>query len=108
LGVTIVAGGLGATPATPVDPQARLELVTTRPVKVHGTGFRSHERIRLVLRQPSGVHRQKARGSADGAFFSTFPSAKIGRCGTFSVRAKGRAGSEATLLRRQPATCIPP
>jgi hypothetical protein len=110
LAVTVVAATLAVThgPPTEVEPQPKLELAGTRPVTVHGTGFRSHERVRVVLRQPSGVSRQKTRGDADGAFSSRFPSATIDRCGTFSVRAKGRAGSQATLLRRLPATCIPP
>jgi hypothetical protein len=110
LGVVVVAATLGVThgPAAGFEAAPKLELVDTRPVTTHGSGFRSHERIRVVLRRPSGVSRRRARADADGAFSATFPSAMIDRCGTFSIRAKGHAGSRATLLRRQPATCIPP
>jgi hypothetical protein len=110
LAVTVVGVTLGVAhaPATEVEPQAKLELMGTRPVTVHGTGFRRHERVRLVLRQPSGVSRRKTRGDGQGAFSARFHDAMIGRCGTFSITAKGHAGSRATLFRRLPAACIPP
>jgi hypothetical protein len=110
LAVSVVAVTLGVThaPATDVKAQAKLELLGTRPVAVHGTGFRSHERVRLVLRQPSGASRRKVRGDGAGVFTATFQTARVGRCGTFSITAHGRAGSRATLLRRAPAACIPP
>jgi hypothetical protein len=110
LAVSVVAVTLGVTyaPANDVNLQPKLELLGTRPVTVHGTGFRSHERVRLVLRQPSGVSRRKVRGDGEGTFSTTFHTARVGRCGTFSITAHGRAGSRATLLRRVPAVCIPP
>jgi hypothetical protein len=110
LAVSVVAVTLGAAhaPATDAETQAKLELLGTRPVTVHGTGFRSHERVRLVLRQPSGVSRRKVRGDGAGTFSATFHTTRVGRCGTFSITAHGRAGSRATLVRRVPAACIPP
>ena len=107
---TIVAATLGAAQgqATVFDPQPKLELVKTRPVTIHGTGFRSHERVRVFLRRKSGISRRKTRGDGQGAFSLMFSSATIGRCGTFSITAQGRTGSRAALIRRVPATCIPP
>jgi hypothetical protein len=108
---TVVAATLGGAahgPATAVDPPPKLELLKTRPVTIHGTGFRSHEHIRVVLRRPSGVLRRKTQGDGQGAFSLAFNSATIGRCGTFSITAKGRSGSRAVLLRRAPAACPPP
>jgi hypothetical protein len=108
LTVAVAAVGLGATQAPAGESEPALELVKTRPVTVHGTGFRSEERIRVVLRRPSGVSREKARASTGGEFTSTFSGAEIDRCDRFTIKARGRAGSRATLLHRAPPACGPP
>jgi hypothetical protein len=106
--VAATAGsGLG-TASEAMRDGAELELVETRPVAVHGTGFRAHERIRVVLLRSSGVTRRRARAGPGGEFTRRFPAVSIDRCDSVSINAKGEAGSRATLLRRAPRGCPPP
>ena len=95
-----------ATEAPPADPT--LVLVGTRPVAIDGSGFRTEERIRLVLRGPDGVVRRWSRASPDGEFSRRFPAVTIGGCDTLSISAKGDAGSRSMLPRRAPRGCPPP
>jgi hypothetical protein len=108
LTLAAAAAALGATQAPAAEREPALELVKTRPVTVYGTGFGSEERIRVVLRRPSGVSREKARASPGGEFSTTFAGAEIDRCDRFTIKARGRAGSRATLLHRAPPACGPP
>jgi hypothetical protein len=98
---------IAATPGATAAPKAALKLVRSHPVTVHGTGFHSRERIRVVLHERSGVHWRRARASASGGFSTTFARVSIGRCGRFSITATGRAGSRASLGRRAPVGCPP-
>jgi hypothetical protein len=108
LAVAVGAAALGATQVPAAEREPALELVKTRPVTVNGTGFASGERIRVVLRRPSGVSRERAQASPGGEFSSTFSGAEIDRCDRFTIKARGRAGSRATLLHRAPPACGPP
>jgi hypothetical protein len=96
----LAAGGSGSG--------AALELLGTRPVEVHGTGFRSHERVRVVLRRPAGVSRHRLQAGPYGGFTTTFAKVSLSRCDGFSIIARGGAGSRARITRRPPLGCPPP
>jgi hypothetical protein len=105
LAAALAAAGLSSTGHARGRPA--LKLAGTRPVTVHGSGFQAGERIRLVLRKPSGASTRRVRASRRGKFSARFPRATIRRCAGFSVKAAGRGGSRAALLRR-PALACPP
>jgi hypothetical protein len=107
--VAVVAAlALALVPPTRAGSDPALRLVTTRPVTVHGTGFKAHERVRLVLRKPSGAYRRRARAGPRGRFTRRFRGVTIDRCSGFRLTATGRQGSRATILRRPPLGCPPP
>jgi hypothetical protein len=85
------------------SPAPHLKLVTTVPLVVRGSAFHAHESVRLVLRQRTGAPTiSHAGASSAGNFRATFASARINRCGGFSIVATGSEGSRATLRRPLP------
>jgi hypothetical protein len=105
--VAAVLAAVAASPGTATTPGAALTLERLNPPTVRGTGFHARERVRLVLHEPSGTHRRRARAGTSGAFAATFRGAAIGRCESFSITATGRAGSRARVGRRAPIGCPP-
>jgi hypothetical protein len=93
------AGSAARTPALAIDH--------SRPLTVHGTGFRKHERVRLVLHRPGSAVRH-ATAAASGAFTTAFAGVAVDRCSGVWVSATGSAGSRATLVRRAKPQCPPP
>jgi hypothetical protein len=85
----------------------RLALTRVAPVTVSGRQFRAHERVSLVLHQPSGATRRRARAGRHGGFRKAFAGVAVDRCSGFWVSAKGSAGSRATLVRRALPQCPP-
>ena len=85
----------------------RLALERAAPLTVSGTHFRARERVTLVLHQPAGGARRRARAGRHGAFRKVFPGVTIDRCRGFRVSAKGSAGSRTTLVRRALPECPP-
>jgi hypothetical protein len=102
-----VLAALAAVPAAAGD-RARLRLVKTQPVTIHGSGFHTHERVGAVLRRRDGVSRRSGRADADGEFSLSFRGANVARCDGFRVVATGADGSRAALMRRPPIVCSPP
>jgi hypothetical protein len=105
--VAAALAAIAAAPGATTAREAELNLVRMHPVTVQGDGFHSRERVRLVLHEPSGTHRRRARAGASGTFLATFPRAAIARCEPFSITATGRAGSRASVARRAPVGCPP-
>ena len=105
--VALAALGLvhDATATAVRHPQ--LGLASARPLTVSGKHFRAHERVSLVVHQPSGVTRRRARAGRHGAFRKVFADVTIERCSGFWVSAKGSAGSRAMLVRRAQLECPP-
>jgi hypothetical protein len=87
--------------------QPRLALTRSAPLTVSGRHFRAHERVSLVLHQPSGATRRRARAGRHGAFRKLFTGVTVDRCSGFRVSAKGSAGSRASLVLRALPECPP-
>jgi hypothetical protein len=86
----------------------RLTLVRTDPVTVTGTGFKSHDRVRVRL-VASGIDRtRRQRATARGSFKRAFKNAVVDRCSGFTVTATGSDGSLANVRQRAPRACAPP
>jgi hypothetical protein len=85
----------------------RLALTDAEPLTVSGKHFRAHERVSLVLHQPAGATRRRARAGRHGAFRKVFAGVTVDRCSGFWVSAKGSAGSRAMLVRRALPQCPP-
>jgi hypothetical protein len=86
----------------------RLALDGMRPLTVRGSGFRAHERVRLVLHRPAGARHRRATAGAGGTFSTAFRGVTADRCSGFWVSASGSAGSRAKLVRRALPQCPPP
>lgn len=94
--------GTGTAPHHP-----RLALAQMEPLTVSGKQFRAHERVSLVLHQPSGATRRRATAGRHGAFRKQFTGVTVDRCSGFRVNAKGSAGSRTKLVRRALPECPP-
>ena len=95
-----VAGG-GAATAHP-----RLRLLDAEPVAFKGTGFRSHERVRVAVYAGERVVKRVAAGLR-GAFVVRFDDVRSDPCAAFSAVAVGSRGSRA-IFKRPPTECPPP
>jgi hypothetical protein len=96
----LVAGG-GASAAT----HANLVLAARQPIALKGRYFHAHEVVRVTLK--AGTTRVKTvRAGSGGAFTVTFTDMNLPHCGGVFARARGNAGSAATLKIPLPA-CQP-
>ena len=99
----VVAAAAADVGARPVAARASLRLVSTAPVRVHGSGFHARERVRVRLRAPGApATTRRIRAGRRGAFTTAFAGVKVDRCSAFSVTAVGRSGRRATLYRPAP------
>lgn len=98
-----------ATAAVPQEAdspiRARLALADLQPLVVTGAGFRSRERVRLLV-SAGRVAERIVRAGADGRFRTVF-GFSIGRCDAVVVQAIGDRGSRAHVDVTQ-AACAPP
>jgi hypothetical protein len=85
----------------------RLALTGAESPTVSGRNFRARERVSLVLHQPSGTTRRRAKAGRHGAFRKAFTGVTVDRCGGFWVSATGSAGSRAMVARRALPQCPP-
>jgi hypothetical protein len=105
--IALAALGLARDATGTAAQHPRLALTETQPLTVSGKHFRAHERVSLVLHQPSGATRRHARAGTRGAFRKVFAGATVDRCSGFWMSAKGSAGSRAMLVRRAQPQCPP-
>jgi len=105
----VVAAGATTRAAAPaIRAQSRMTLVRAAPATVHGTAFRGHERVRVVLRRPGRAAAvREVTASAGGAFSVAFRGTAVDRCAGFSLSARGGFGSRAAM-RRVPRPACPP
>jgi len=98
------ASGLGATgQGRPV-----LGVSGTSPFEVRGAGFRSGERVQVLLAVNGSRYERSTVAARDGTFRASF-RATLGPCGRFTLRAFGSMGSRALVLqRRQLPDCVSP
>jgi hypothetical protein len=96
------AGGAPDVGARPAHPSPSLRLIATAPLRIHGSGFRARERVRLRLRMSGAPPTtRRVRAGRHGSFTTVFTSA-VDRCSAFSVIAVGRSGRRARLYRPAP------
>jgi hypothetical protein len=105
--LALAALGLARDATGAAAQHPRLVLKRAAPLTVSGTHFRARERVTLVLHQPAGATRRRARAGRHGAFRKVFPGVTIDRCRGFWVSAKGSAGSHTRLVRRALPECSP-
>ena len=96
-----------AAPATAGTATPTLRLRALHPLVVDAAGFRSAERIRVVLVSPSGSIQRTAVATRTGTAHFQFGEIVLGRCAGFNVRATGSKGSTATLKRPPLPGCMP-
>lgn len=99
-GAALAVGG-GATASV----HASLSLADRQPVVLKGQGFHPLERVRVTLETRVTRVREVKAGRA-GSFAVTFLGTSVPHCGGMFARARGTAGSLATLKIPLPA-CQP-
>jgi hypothetical protein len=90
-----------AGPAAPSRPD--LEVVSTEPFRVGGTGFRSYERVTVKATLDGETLVLSRRAGRRGRFWVLLPDDAC----SVTVRAKGNRGSKASLAFNY-VTCRPP
>jgi hypothetical protein len=94
-----VAGGASST-------LARLRLMDTSPVTFRGTGFKPHERVRVVVAAGARAVKWTTAGLG-GGFILHFSGLNPNACTAFGALAVGNEGSRATF-KRAPGVCAAP
>ena len=87
-----------AFPASGAPPRrAALQLQSTAPVTVRGSGFGAAERVTLTLAAGRVRGTTTVGAKRSGSFSARFGRVRLDRCTEFTVRAVGRQGSRAIL-----------
>jgi hypothetical protein len=97
LGVLALSAGTAKPSLRPVDQS---------PLTLAGSGFRTGERVKLLLAAPPVVSSRSVRASRRGTFRVAF-SLTVGRCDAVVVQAIGARGSRATF-RQDALHCAEP
>jgi hypothetical protein len=93
-----------AATATPRHT-AKLHVSSSTPLRLKGTGFARHEKVKVLLRA-NAVYRQIVRTGSKGGFTIEFPSAVPDRCMGYVATARGATGDMAAL-KVMPLECAP-
>lgn len=99
-GAALAAGGGGIA-----SIHASLSLADRQPVVLKGRGFRPLERVRVTL-ETRVTRIREVRAGRTGSFAVAFLGTNVPHCGGMFARARGAAGSLATLKIPLPA-CQP-
>jgi hypothetical protein len=75
---------------------AHVTVTTLSPFTVHGTGFRSRERVRVTVAART-TQWKRVTATRRGRFTTTFTRVTLGHCEMYTVRATGSRGSTAIL-----------
>ena len=84
---SILAGGAAKPTLRAVDLQ---------PLTVRGAGFKQQERVKLLIALPTGATTRNVRAGVRGRF-TVVLAARLDRCDSAVVQARGARGSRATL-----------
>jgi hypothetical protein len=103
----VAVAGVTATVDAATEAKPALRLVTAKPLVVTGTGFEPGEHVTVTALTSLRARSVTVRATKAGSF-----RARLGwftqPCGKpFSVRARGTAGSKASLRLKAPP-CVPP
>jgi hypothetical protein len=96
----------GSAAEAGADQKAKLRVVDTRPLALHGTGFRAGESVRVTLLASVKRLVRHAKAGRNGSFKVSFPTGGEG-CTLMLAHAVGSQGSQATA-RVGRAPCPPP
>jgi hypothetical protein len=86
--------------------QPRLRLLDADPVAFRGTGFKAHERVRVVVYAGTRAAKRVTAG-ARGRFVVRFAGVDPNACAGFGASAVGSEGSRASF-KRAPGMCPAP
>jgi hypothetical protein len=107
--LTVACSALAlAVPAVAAGPMPVLRLVSTQPLTVKGTHFKSHERVRVTASGEMTKRSKLVRASTTGTFKVSFSSGPtIDPCvESVRISAVGARGSDA--LMKLPQRACPP
>jgi hypothetical protein len=96
LAVACGDGSASTDPASALKGRPVLSLASTQPLRLRGTGFHAHERVRLtVTPSTAGPVTRHVRASRTGRFEVSFGA--VDACGGFEATASGSRGSRASM-----------
>jgi hypothetical protein len=98
--------GLGVADAVPATTHATLRLMDAAPVAFRGTGFKTRERVRVVVTAKTRVAKS-VTASTGGVFVVHFAGMDESSCVGFTATAVGSDGSRASF-KRAPGQCAAP
>jgi hypothetical protein len=107
LGISFLAALVAMAAASAQAAESRtpmLRIVSDRPFVVVGSGFRSHERVKLLVSASSPLVRSVRAGSLGR--FRIALDLVVSHCGGVVVQALGARGTRATVDRAGP-DCAP-
>jgi hypothetical protein len=106
----LVAGVVLAAPAGSLGAPAQaahLRLVETTPLTVRGTGFKPHERVKVVYATADLTRTVRTAAGAGGGFVARFAGVHFDACQLPRIVAVGSRGSRAVLKVVPPACPAP-
>jgi hypothetical protein len=104
--LALVLAPLGAAAEGSATGNAKVRLVSMKPLKVKGTGFLSREQITVRVTGRGTSIRKKVTATRTGGWVLAF-AVPFERCNGLIVRATGSRGSRAGMKLPQPL-CPPP
>ena len=102
-----VAFAAGTTVQANVQGTPKLRVVDRTPLVVAGNGFQPAERVTVTALTTLGLRIVRLRATTTGTFRALFRVSTRPCTRPFAIRARGSAGSVATVTMRVPP-CIPP
>jgi multidrug efflux pump subunit AcrA (membrane-fusion protein) len=103
-GLAFVLSGVGAGASSSQRPSLRLAQMV--PLRIAGSHFRAHERVRVTATVSAMSRTRRVRASGKGSFVVVF-AIGAGRCSEVRVIAVGGGGIRATLKRLPSPACLP-
>jgi hypothetical protein len=105
--VAACAAAIAVGTTAQAQGSAKLRVVDTTPLVVAGSGFQASERVTVTAMTTLGLRIVRLRASTAGTFRAGFRISTRPCTRPFAIRARGAAGSVATVTMRVPP-CIPP
>jgi len=102
--VALVLSGVGTGAGSSKRPSLRFAQMV--PLRIAGSHFRAHERVRVTATVSATNSTRRLRASRRGSFVVAF-AVGAGHCSEVRVVAVGGGGSRATLKHLPSPACLP-
>ena len=104
--IAVAASALAGTALASTAQAPHLRLTDSTPLTVTGTGFKSHEHVKVVY-SADQTWTRRVTATAAGTFNARFADVRFQACKLHRLYAVGSMGSKASF-RMPPVSCAPP